>query len=122
LRRPDLALAIAINHSTRAPDEWFDEPDDLDRVAAALRSIDVVEDVVEAADVLMFRVARAQGFGEGNKRTAFLLARWLLDRNDRDGSAVMPADDRQLADLLVRAASGQDVEADIVAALKRREQ
>ena len=122
MRRPDLALAIAINHSTRAPDEWFDEPDDLDRVTGALRSIDHVEDVVEAAGVLMYRVARAQGFGEGNKRTAFLLARWLLDRNDRDGSVLMPPGDRELADLLVRAASEQDVEAEIVAALRRREQ
>jgi predicted dienelactone hydrolase len=35
-----LALAVAINHETRSPDEWFDEPDDLDRVATALATID----------------------------------------------------------------------------------
>jgi hypothetical protein len=28
LRLPDLALVVAINHTVRAPEEWFDEPDD----------------------------------------------------------------------------------------------
>lgn len=49
--------------------EWFDEPDDLDRVESALRSHDRLVDPVEAAAVLAFRVTRAQGFAEGNKRT-----------------------------------------------------
>jgi prophage maintenance system killer protein len=66
-------------------------------------------------------VARAQGFGEGNKRTAFLLARWVLDRNGKNGSALMPADDRGFADLLVGAASGQEVEDDVVALLVSRD-
>lgn len=39
LRRPTLVLAVAINHVAREADEWFDEPDDLDRLASALAAI-----------------------------------------------------------------------------------
>jgi prophage maintenance system killer protein len=60
-----------------------------------------------------------QAFGEGNKRTALLLARWLLDRNGVDGAAVLPPD-REFGDLLVRAAAGNDVESEIVALLVAR--
>jgi len=98
----------------REGDEWFDEQDDLDRVAAALGSIDGTADAVVAAAVLTFRVARAQGFGEGNKRTALLLGRWVLDENGLNGRQVIPISDRAIADLLVRASSGADVEAEIV--------
>jgi hypothetical protein len=79
------ALAVAINRAVRHKDEWFDEPDDLDRLGWALAAIDVVEEAVEAVARLAFRVTRAQAFGEGNKRTALLLARWILDRNGQDG-------------------------------------
>ena len=82
--RPTLALAVAINRAAREADEWFSEPDDLERVERALGSIDGIDDPVRAASVLAFRVARAQGFAEGNKRTGLLLARWLLDRNGLD--------------------------------------
>jgi prophage maintenance system killer protein len=61
-----------------------------------------------------------QGFAEGNKRTALLLARWILDNNGQDGRRILDPQDRKLADLLVHAASGRDVEADIVAHLKDR--
>lgn len=121
MRRPSLSLAIAINHATRAADEWFNEPDDLARLERALASIDDVEDPVQAAGMLAARVARAQAFGEGNKRTALLLARWILDRNGKDGAVVIPPDDEGLADLLVRAASGADVEDELVALLRSRE-
>jgi prophage maintenance system killer protein len=57
----------------------------------------------------MFRVARAPAFGEANKRTALLLARWVLDRNGMNGSVIIPPEDRVIADLLVQAAAGQDV-------------
>lgn len=114
MRKPDLRLAIAINQSVRGNDEWFDEPDDLDRVESALRSVDGLVDPIEAAAVLASRVARAQGFAEGNKRTAVLLAKWILDSNGRNGRQILDPDDRELADLLVKSASGQDVEADIV--------
>lgn len=118
--RPTLDHAIAFNRSERRGDEWFDEPDDLDRVQRALDSIATLDDVVEAAAVLAFRVARAQGFGEANKRTALLLARWLLDRNGEDGLRFLPADDRVVADFLVAAASGQNVEKELVNALQSR--
>ncbi len=120
MRRPSLALAIAFNHATRQADEWFDEPDDLERVERALASIVAIDDPLRAAAVLASRVARAQGFAEGNKRTALLLARWVLDRNDVDGARVIPVDDVVFADLLVRAASGHDVEAAIVELLEGR--
>ena len=70
--------------------------------------------------MLTSRIARAQGFTEGNKRTALLLARWILDRNGLDGAALVPSDDRELADLLVRAASGADVVEETFVLLKSR--
>src|SRR4051812_46771852 len=69
----------------REEDEWFNEPDDLDRVQRALNSIAGLDDLIEAAAVLAYRVARAQDVGEGNKRTALALAKWLLDRNGYPG-------------------------------------
>jgi prophage maintenance system killer protein len=120
LIRPTLALAIALNHATRQDDEWFDEPDDLERVQRALDAVSEIEDPVRAAAIVAYRVARAQGFGEGNKRTAFLLAKWILDRNGLDGSAILPPDDRAVADLLVNAAAGQDVQDDLANLLDSR--
>ena len=120
MRRPSLALALAINRAVREADEWFDEPDDVDRVRKALARIANVDDPVVAAGALAYRLTRAQAFGEGNKRTAFLLARWLLDRNGADGLALLPPDDREFADILVRAAAGREVEAELVALLNSR--
>jgi prophage maintenance system killer protein len=114
LRRPTLALATAINRAVREADEWFSEPDDVDRVERALASIDDIHEPVAAAGMLAFRVTRAQGFAEGNKRTALLLARWVLDHNGKDGLALLPPDDRDLADLLIKAAAGAEVESQIV--------
>ena len=111
---------MAFNRAVREDDEWFDEPDDLDRVQRALAAIDEVDDPIDAAGVVAFRVARAQGFAEGNKRTALLLAKWMLDRNGLDGEQVIPPDDRVLGELLVRAASGLDVERAIIEALRTR--
>lgn len=118
--RPSVELAIAFNEAVREDDEWFEEPDDLERLAAALGSIEAIDDPVEAAAVLVYRVARAQAFGEANKRTALLLARWLLDRNGLDGSRFLPADDRRLADLLVKAAAGREVGEEILGLLRQR--
>ncbi len=120
LRRPTLGLAVAFNRAVRQDDEWWDEPDDLERVQRALARIDDIDDPVRAAGALAYRIARAQGFAEGNKRTALLLARWVLDRNGRDGRAFLPPNDWALADLLVTAASELDVEADIVNLLSAR--
>lgn len=79
-----------------------------------------MNDPVEAAAVLACRLSRAQGFAEGNKRTGLLLARWVLDRNDVDGATFLPPDDREFADLRVKAASGLDVEDEGVALLRQR--
>jgi prophage maintenance system killer protein len=120
LIRPTLDHALAFNRSERRDDEWFDEPDDLERVQRALDSIADVDDVIVAAAVLAYRIARAQGFGEGNKRTALLLARWLLDRNGKDGLRFLPVNDRTVADLLVAAAGGRNVERELVNLLGAR--
>jgi prophage maintenance system killer protein len=77
-------------------------------------SIDHIDDPLKAAAVLAYRVTRAQGFAEGNKRTALLLARWTLDHNGINGREIINPDDRELADLLVQAAAGMAVEATIV--------
>ncbi|MHB1928120.1 MAG: Fic family protein [Acidimicrobiales bacterium] len=118
--RPTLALAVALNQAVRAEDEWFDEPDDLERLQRALEANDEIEDPVTAAAVVAFRVARAQAFAEGNKRTAFLLARWLLDRNGQDATTLLPPDDRQAAGLLVRAAAGSDTQDQLIRLLQSR--
>ena len=81
----------------------------------------MIEDAVEAAARLAFQVTRAQALGEGNKRTALLLARWVLDRNGQDGAALLPPDDRRVAELLIKAAAGQDAEADLVTELRSRQ-
>jgi len=62
LKRPGLRLAIEINERVRSDDEWRDEPDELDRVEAALQSIDDFDDPIAAAGAIAFRVTRAQGF------------------------------------------------------------
>jgi prophage maintenance system killer protein len=120
LIRPTLALAVEFNRAVRDADEWFDEPDDFDRIEQALAAIGGIDDLIEAAAVLAYRVVRAQGFGEGNKRTAVLLTRWMLDRNGVDGARIVSADDLEFADLLVKAASGLDVETDLVTLLRSR--
>lgn len=112
MKRPDLRLAIAINQQVRADDEWFDEPDDLDRVDSALLAAEALTDPVEAA--------AAQGFSEGNKRTALLLARWILDNNGMTGRKIIDPDDRGLANLLVKAASGHEVEREILELFRER--
>jgi prophage maintenance system killer protein len=120
LRRPTLAHAVAFNQAVRRADEWFDEADDLDRVERALAVINDVEDPVVAAAILAYRITHSQGFGEGNKRTALLLARWVLDHNGIDGAFILPADDRVVADLLIKAAAGNDVEAALISVLADR--
>jgi prophage maintenance system killer protein len=119
LIRPSLDFAVELNRCTTR-DEWFDEPDDLERLSSALASIDRVEDCVDAAAILAFRVTRTQAFGEASKRTALLLARWVLDRNGADGFVIIPAEDCVIADLLIQAAAGQEVESELVAVFRSR--
>ena len=47
-------------------------------------------------------------------RGHLLLARWTLDNNGLDGSRIIDPHDLELADLLVQAAAGQNVEAEIL--------
>ena len=61
------------------------------------------------AAIVTCRVARAQGFTEGTS-ARHCLARWLLDRNGVQRSARPPPEDREIADILVKSASGPDVE------------
>jgi prophage maintenance system killer protein len=122
LKRPSLDLAVAFNRSIRESDEWFDEPDDLDRVGAALQAADGIEDPIELAATVAYRVARAQGFSEGNKRTAMLLAKWTFDRNGTEGERIIPPHDRDLADLLVKAAAGLDVGAQVLELFRSRQE
>ncbi len=94
--------------------------DDIARVRNALASIGDIDDPVRAAAVLAYSVSRAQAFGEGNKRTALLLDRWVLDGNGQVGAMLLSPDDHQLADLLIQAAAGTNVETDIVSLLSAR--
>ncbi len=120
MNRPSLELTVAINHAVRGPDEWFDEPDDLDRVRRALDAVTEIDEPIRASATLAYRITRAQGFGEANKRTAFLVAKWTLDHNGVDGGRLIPPDDRQFADLLVKASMGRDVELEIVRLFRGR--
>jgi prophage maintenance system killer protein len=117
---PSFRHVVAINAAVREPDEWFDEPDDVDRIEAVLARARAIEEPVLAAATLAYRIARAQAFAEGNKRTALLAARWVLDHNGINGAQVLPADDRTVADLLVKAATGIDVEAELVSLFRSR--
>lgn len=42
------------------------------------------------------------------------MSKWLLDHNGVDGGRLVPPDDYQLAELLIKAASGLEVEAVLV--------
>ena len=99
---------MAFNASIRHDDEWFEESDDLDRIERILSDLRNAIDPLVAAAVATSRIARAQAFTEGNKRTALLVGRWILDRNDLNGNLIIPPDDFELANLLLDAARGGD--------------
>lgn len=123
MRFPTLDEVIACNELVRDPDELSPsaDDDDLDLVEAALDRARVVTDAVDAAGVLVYQIAAAQGFFEGNKRTAVLIGRWFLDANtDRDPDDLIRPDDRELGAILLRAARGDDVEKEIVALFRKR--
>jgi prophage maintenance system killer protein len=108
LRLPSLPIVVAINHSIRHDDEWYDEPDELDRIERILTELQREEDPVIAAATAVGQVARSQAFTEGNKRTALLIGRWILDRNGVDGLRFIPEHDTELGNLLLSAARGVD--------------
>jgi prophage maintenance system killer protein len=108
-----LEQVIACNEAVRGPDESSPtaEDDDLDRVDRALMQAQAKTDPIDAAAALAYEVTAAQGFYEANKRTGSLLARWFLGVNTSlDVDRVIPSDDRELADLLIAAARGEQVE------------
>ena len=99
---------MAINSSIRHDDEWFDEPDEIDRIERLLDQLATEVDPIVAASIAVARIARSQAFTEGNKRTALLVGRWILDRNGVNGLRFMPEDDTELARLLLSPARGVD--------------
>lgn len=112
MRFPTLDKISGCNELVREPSELSPsaEDDDLDLVAAALERARVVTDAVDATAVLVYEIAAAQDFFEGNKRTAVLIGRWFLDMNtDRDPDDLIRPDDRELGAILLRAARGDDV-------------
>jgi hypothetical protein len=62
LIRSDVALALGLNEAVGDDDEWFVEPDDLDRLVMVLEAIETIDDPGEATAVLAFRVTTAQAF------------------------------------------------------------
>jgi prophage maintenance system killer protein len=120
LRLPSLSIIVAINHSIRQDDEWFDEPDELDRIERILTDLQEQEDPVVAAATAVGRIARSQAFAEGNKRTALLVGRWILDRNGIDGLSFIPEHDTELGNLLFSAARGIDETKQIISLFESR--
>ena len=101
-------MVVAFNQSVRHDNEWFDEPDELDRIERLLAQLDGETDPVIAAAHAVSRIARSQAFTEGNKRTALLVGRWIPDRNGIDGLRFIPVDDTDLGGLLLSSARGVD--------------
>ena len=120
LNIPGLEVVVAINASVRHDDEWFDDVDDLDRIEKILTDLQAESDSLIAAAIATSRIATAQAFSEGNKRTALLVGRWILDRNDLSGSRFMPSDDRELANPLLKAARGEEISGHVIALFDSR--
>jgi prophage maintenance system killer protein len=120
LKLPSLELVVAFNASIRHNDEWFEEADDLDRIQRILSDLQNATDPLVVAAIATSRIARAQAFTEGNKRTALLVGRWILDRNDFDGSLIIPPDDYELANLLLDAARGGDTAEKVIELFESR--
>ena len=125
---PTLADAIAVNEALREDDELPEfeaDADELDRVEAALSRVrEAGKDPIDVAAALLFCIAVEQGFHEGNKRTAYVLARdYLLDANPDDADRLLPEEyDADVCDQLVAAARGDNVKDAIAELLRSRSQ
>lgn len=116
MRFPSLEEVIACNEAVREPDEVSPtaDDDDLERVARALERARLVSDAIDAAAALAFELTSTQGFHEGNKRTAALIARLFIRANtDLDPDQIIKPDDPEFADLLVAAARGENISTEI---------
>jgi prophage maintenance system killer protein len=120
LIRPTLTLIVGINASIRHDDEWFEQPDGIIRIQRIIDELAEIEDPVSAAGLIAYRIAKSQAFSEGNKRTAVLAARWILDENEGDGLRFILENDLVLAALLLRAARGEDVVDQVLALFESR--
>ncbi len=121
MRFPTLDEVIACNEAVREPDEISPsaDDDDLDLVSRALQRAQTETDPVDAAAALAYEIAAAQGFYEGNKRTAVVIARWFIRTNTNlDPDQLIQPDDHQLGDLLL-AAARDDRNHDAIQALLR---
>ena len=114
MRIPSLEVVVAFNYTIRETDEWFDEPDELHRVTRILDHLADETDAVVAAALAIGRLAQSQAFTEGNKRTAVLVGRWILDHNGLEGAKFIQGNDAALTQLLLRAARGGDVSGEVV--------
>jgi prophage maintenance system killer protein len=94
--------------------------DDLDRIERFVSDLQSESDPLIAAAIATSRIARSQAFSEGNKRTALLVGRWILEQNGLSGSRIIPKDDHELANLLLRAARGEEISEQVVAIFKSR--
>ena len=104
----------------READEWFEEPDELERVEKVLVALMIETDPVAAAATVLSRLTRAQAFTEGNKRTATLLALWILHANGEEEDRFIFEDDSELGRLLLRAARGENVSEEVRELLESR--
>lgn len=119
MRRPTLGLAAAFNRAVRREDEWWDEPEDLERVERALREL--ATSTIQSGPSPFSPIASLDRKGSV-KATSALPYCW------RDGAesewtgrtCFLAPDDWALADLLVKAASGLDVEENVVELLNER--
>lgn len=120
MRIPSLETIVAINSSVRHEDEWFEDQDELDRIEVIIRDLLTETDPLIAAAIATSRIARSQAFTEGNKRTALLVGRWILDHNDLRGDQIIPNSDLELANLLLKAARGEDISQLVIALFRSR--
>ena len=110
MRFPTLDEVIACNEAVRTPDEASPsaDDDDLDLVSRAIERAQSEPDPVDAAAALLYEIAAAQAFFEGNKRTAAVIARWFIRTNTEfDPDSLIRPDDPTLGSLLIATARGE---------------
>lgn len=123
MRFPTLDEVIACNEAVRDPDEASPsaDDDDLDLVSHALERTRQETDPVDAAAALLYEIAAAQGFFEGNKRTAVVIARWFIQANTTiDPDRLIGPDDHHLGNLLIATARGERNQGAMQALLRER--